>query len=232
MVGRISRRSWKGLGALTAPFLLGLSLLVLSGASDDVTPERIQAGVLALGSPGLLAFLVAAAVRPLSVVVSGSLFAVAAGLIWGPWLGAGIALAGAAGAALVVHGLARSFGTGAVRDLAGARWERFSILARTRGFAFVLVATLGFLVPTDVVIAVSAASGMRARTVVAATTLGSVPGTLAMAILGATTASPSPPMVAVAVVAVVALTVLGVVLAKRLAVAPAPRIDSDARPFP
>ena len=225
---RISRRSWKGLGALLAPFLLGLSVLVLSGASGDVTPERIQAGVLALGPPGLMAFLVAAAIRPLSVVVSGSLFAVAAGLIWGAWLGAAIALAGAAGASLLVHGLARSFGTGAVRDLAGPRWERFSALARARGFAFVLVATIGFLVPTDVVIAVSAASGMRARTVVAATTLGSVPGTLAMAALGATAARPSPPVVTAAVAAIVALTVLGVVLAKRLAVAPSPAAPPDA----
>ncbi len=217
MFGRISRRSWKNLGALVAPFLLGLSALVLTGASDDVTPERIQAGVLSLGPPGLAAFLAAAAIRPLSVVVSGSLFAVAAGLIWGPWLGAGIALGGAAAAALLVHGLARSFGGGAVRDLAGPRWERFSTLARTRGFAFVLVATLGFLVPTDLVIAVSAASGMRARTVVGATTLGSLPGTLAMATLGATAARPSPPLVAAAVVAIVGLTVLGAVLAKRIA---------------
>lgn len=226
--GRISGRSWKGLGALAAPFLLGVAALVLSGASDEVTPERIQAGVLSLGPPGLAAFLVAAAIRPLSVVVSGSLFAVAAGLIWGPWLGAAIALSGAAVAALLVHGLARSFGTGAVRDLAGPRWDRFSTLARTRGFLFVLVATLGFLFPTDLVIAVSAASGMRARTVLAATTLGSVPGTLAMATLGATAARPSPPLVAAAVVAVVVLTVVGTLLAKRLAVLPA-AADPGAR---
>jgi uncharacterized membrane protein YdjX (TVP38/TMEM64 family) len=222
VLGRISRRSWKGLGALVAPFALGLVVLVLTGASNEVTPERIQAGVLSLGPPGLLAFVAAAAIRPLSVVVSGSLFAVAAGLIWGPWLGAAIALGGAAFASLLVFALARSFGTGAVRDLAGPRWDRFSALARTRGFAFVLVATLGFQVPTDVVIAVSAASGMRARAVVAATTLGSVPGTLAMATLGATAARPSRPLIALAIVAIVLLTVLGTWLAKRLAVAPIP----------
>lgn len=225
MVGRISRSSWKKLGALVAPFLLGLSVLVLTGASHEITPERIQTDVLALGPAGLVAFLAAAAIRPLSVVLSGSLFAVAAGLIWGVWLGAGIALAGAAGGTLLVHGLARSFGSAAVRDLSGSGWERFSLQARTRGFALVMVATLGFLVPTDVVIAISAASGMRARTVLAATTLGSVPGTLAMATLGATAVRPSAPVIAAATVAIVVLTVLGAVLAKRLAVAAAPRPD-------
>jgi uncharacterized membrane protein YdjX (TVP38/TMEM64 family) len=220
-LARISRNSWKGLAVLAAPFFLGLTLLVLMGGAGDVTPDRIQAGVLALGPPGLLAFLAAAAIRPLSVVISGSLFAVAAGLIWGPWLGASIALAGAAGATLLVFALARSFGTGAVRDLAGPRWPHFSALARTRGFAFVLVATLGFLVPTDVVIAASAASGMKARTVVTATTLGSLPGTLAMASLGASAARPELPVVVAAGIAVVALTVVGAVLARRLVV-PAP----------
>jgi uncharacterized membrane protein YdjX (TVP38/TMEM64 family) len=229
ILARVSRKSWKGLGVLAAPFFLGLSVLVLTGAAGEVTPDRIQAGVLALGPPGLLAFLAAAAIRPLSVVISGSLFAVAAGLIWGPWLGASIALAGAAAAAILVFALARSFGSGAVRDLAGPRWPEFSALARTRGFAFVLVATLGFLVPTDVVIAASAASGMRARTVVAATTLGSFPGTLAMATLGATAARPEPPVIVAAVAAVVALTVVGAVLAKRLAVPAASATGSGPR---
>ena len=64
-------------------------------------------------------------------------------------------------------------------------------MAQLRGFAFVFVATLGFVLPTDLAIAVAATTGVRVRTALVATALGTLPGTIAMVVLGATVSQPS-----------------------------------------
>ncbi|WP_373044104.1 TVP38/TMEM64 family protein [Vulgatibacter sp.] len=210
----VSPRSWRNLLALLAPFALGLSVVLLYDAGDEITAERIQREVLALGGIGLVAFLAAAAVRPLFVVISGSLFAVAAGMVWGPYWGTALALFGALLSTAIVFGLARVFGSGAVRDLAGDKFDKLAGAAQVRGFAFVFVATLGFVFPTDLVIAVAASTGVRSRTVLAATAAGTFPGTVAMVVLGANVAEPSAAPWWIGGGAVVGLTVLALVLAK------------------
>ncbi len=222
---QISPRSWRNLGALLAPFLLGTALVLATGSGEEITAERIQREVLALGGVGLVAYLAAASLRPLFVVVSGSLFAIAAGMVWGSWWGLGLALLGTLLSTAVVFGLARSLGSGAVRDLAGERYVRFSEMAQARGFAFVFVATLGFVLPTDLVVAVAASTGVRRRTVHAATALGSLPGTAAMVVLGANVSAPSAAPWWIGGGAVVVLTLAALVLARiwfpRLTAAPA-----------
>lgn len=213
-LSRVSPRSWRNLLALATPFAMGLGLVLWSDASEVITPERIQAEVLALGGVGLIAYLAAAAVRPLFVVISGSLFAVAAGMVWGPWWGTVLALGGSFLSASIVFGLARLFGSGAVQELAGPKYTRFSNLCQAKGFAFVFIATLGFVFPTDVVIAVAATAGVRPRTVLTATTLGTTPGTIAMVVLGATVIRPTPATWWIGGVAVAGLTVLALILAR------------------
>lgn len=215
-LGRLSLQSWKKLGALAAPFALGCGLVLGSGAAHELSAQRVQQEVLALGGLGLLAFFGACAVRPLFVVISGSLFAVAAGLVWGPWIGTAIALAGSALSTATVYALARALGSSAVRDLAGDRYHAFADAAQRKGFALLLVGSLGFLVPGDVVVAVAAATRLRLRTVLSGCLLGNVPGTLAMAALGATAHRPSAWMIGLGVAAVVALTVAGAWLARSI----------------
>lgn len=213
-LGRVSPKSWRGLAALLAPFVLGCGFVLGSDASETITAERIQHEVLALGALGSLGFLLACSVRPLLVVISGSLFAIAAGLVWGPIWGTLLALGGSVLSAWIVFGLARIFGSGAVRDVAGERYGPLSAMAQSRGFAFVFVATLGFLFPTDLVIAVSAATGVRARTVLLATTLGTFPGTLAMVVMGSTALKPGAATWWLGGGAVIGLTLVAALLAK------------------
>lgn len=214
MVQRISPRSWRNLLALASPFALGLGLVLWSDALGEITAERIQLEILGLGALGLLAYLVMAAIRPLFVVVSGSLFSVAAGMIWGPVLGTTLALAGALGSAALVYALARALGAGAVRDLAGPRFPKFAGLCHAKGFAFIFIATLGFVFPTDVVIAVAATARVRPRTVLLATILGTTPGTLAMVLMGASVSRPTAGTWWLGGGAVLGLTLIALILAR------------------
>lgn len=213
-VHRISPRSWRNLLALFTPFALGLGLLLWSDGAGEITAERIQVEVLALGALGLVAYLAMAAIRPLFVVVSGSLFSVAAGMIWGPIWGTVLAVGGAVGSAALVYTLARCLGAGAVRDLAGPKFPKFAGLCQSKGFAFIFIATLGFLFPTDVVIAVAATAGVRARTVLWATTLGTTPGTIAMVVMGASVVRPTEGTWWFGGGAVLGLTLVALILAR------------------
>ncbi|AKU91909.1 TVP38/TMEM64 family protein [Vulgatibacter incomptus] len=211
---RISPRSWRGLLMLAGILGMGIAAVSIFGGSEGFTPQAIQRQVIALGALGLAGYLAAAAARPLFVVVSGSLFAVAAGLVWGLWGGVALALCGTLLSAWVVYALARRLGSGAIRDLAGARYDSFSLMARRRGFAFVFVATLGYVFPTDLVIAVAAVTGVRARTVFGAACLGNLPGTILMVSIGSAVVHPSPLLWWVAGAAIALLTVGAAILAR------------------
>lgn len=182
--------------------------------SHELSPASLQQAVLSLGGLGFLGYLAAAMARPLLVVISGSLFAVAAGLVWGMWGGIAIAVTGTLLSASLVFGLARRLGTGAVRELAGPRYAAFERMAQHRGFAFVFVATLGFLLPADLVIAVAAVSGMQVRKVLTAASLGTLPGTILMVSIGASVIHPSPMLWWLGGGAVLALSLLAIFLAR------------------
>lgn len=194
--------------------MVGLVLFFLIGGSRPLTPARIQEDVLAMGSLGFLGFLAASAARPVLVVVSGSLFSMAAGLVWGIWEGTLLALVGTILSSLLVFSLARRLGTPAVRELAGARYSSLESVARGKGFAFVFVATLGFVLPSDLVIAVASVTGMRVRTVLAAAALGTLPGTILMTAIGASVIRPSPLLWWLGGAAVFALTIAAALLAR------------------
>jgi uncharacterized membrane protein YdjX (TVP38/TMEM64 family) len=211
---RLTARSRRGITGLVLLLCAGMAVVLGSGGPGAFTPGTIQGKVLAMGGLGVLGFLFASAARPLSVILSGSLFSVAAGLIWGPVSGLAVALAGVALGAGFGWLLARSLGAGAVRDVAGARYERFSRLAQAGGFSLVFVATLGFLLPSDLVIAVAAVAGVRLRSVVAACVLGSLPGTIAMVLIGASVIEPTPMLRGLAFGAVLVLTALAALLGK------------------
>jgi len=215
-LSRISPQSWRGIGALAGLLITGICLAFVLRGSGEISAERIQSAVLAMGSFGLMGYLLASFVRPLLVVISGSLFSVAAGLIWGLWPGGAIALVGTALSSVFVYLLARMLGMGAVRELAGERYPAFEAMAHRRGFAFVFLATLGYLLPGDLVVAVATVTGMRARTLLGAALLGNVPGAVLMAAIGASVIDPSPTLWWLAGGAVILLSALAVILVRSL----------------
>lgn len=212
----LSPRSWRNLLALVAPFALGLALVIGFGGEELLTAERVRDEVLALGAVGLVAFLLASLVRPLLVIISSSVFSVAAGMVWGPLTGTLLAGAGALLSSGLVLWLARSLGQGAVRELAGEKWNRLAAGARSRGFAFVFVASLGYALPTDLVVAVASTTGVRKRSILAGSVLGALPGHAAMVTIGASFTDPRAAPWWIGAGAAVALTTVSLVLAHQL----------------
>ncbi|MDZ7708321.1 MAG: VTT domain-containing protein [Trueperaceae bacterium] len=133
---------------------------------------------------GAAAYLAVYAVRPL-VAFSASLLSVAGGVLYGPLAGVALVIVGANVSALVAYGLGRGLGA----ELAGpalAHPRLAGVTGRLRGRTFETVLTLRFLfAPYDAVNYLAGATRLRPLPFVAATAIGSLPGTIVFVLFGA-----------------------------------------------
>lgn len=138
---------------------------------------------------GLLAYALAYLLRPL-LLFPASIITIAAGLLFGPVVGVLIVVVAANASAMLAYGIGRLLagdradaGPAADGEQAGliARWgDRM----RTNSFESVFVMRLLFL-PYDLVNYASGALRIRWTSFLAATILGTLPGTIAFVLLGA-----------------------------------------------
>lgn len=134
---------------------------------------------------GFIAFVVVYALRPL-LVFPASLLTVAGGLLFGPVVGIVATVVGANASAMVAYWLARWLGfdvlaqTGADDGVLG-RWAG---RMRTESFLTVLVMRLVFL-PYDLVNYGAGVLRIRPGAFLAATAIGSLPGTISFTLAGA-----------------------------------------------
>lgn len=131
-----------------------------------------------------LAFCLIYALRPL-VLFPASLLTIAGGVLFGPVVGVAATVLGANASAMVAYWLARSLGlqTGGSQDTQGlvARW---SARMRSESFTTVMVMRLAFL-PYDLVNYAAGLLRIRPLSFLAATAIGSLPGTIAFTLAGA-----------------------------------------------
>ena len=131
----------------------------------------------------LIAYLAVSIVRPV-VMFPATLVTVAAGMLFGPAVGIGVAVVAANMSAMVGYSLGRRVGrtpTNPSRPSALAGW--IDRLCRN-SFESVLIMRLLFL-PYDVVNYGCGLIGVRRRQFLAATAIGSLPGTIAFVLVGA-----------------------------------------------
>ena len=124
-------------------------------------------------------FLVLSVLRPF-VLVPATLLTIAAGLMFGPVAGVAVAAAGANASALVGHAVGVAFIGGIERDGPVGRWR--TRLA-TNSFESVLLMRLIFL-PYDLVNYAAGYLRVRRWPFLAATAIGSLPGTVSFVLLG------------------------------------------------
>jgi uncharacterized membrane protein YdjX (TVP38/TMEM64 family) len=117
--------------------------------------------------------------RPV-LLLPATLVTVAAGVLFGPWLGLLTAVVAANGSAMLVFSFGAALGISA-GDVGTQRLWRQRLQART--FESTLIARLLF-VPYDAVNLAAGALRVRAAPFLAATALGSLPGTAAFVIAG------------------------------------------------
>jgi uncharacterized membrane protein YdjX (TVP38/TMEM64 family) len=138
-------------------------------------------------------------------------FTLAAGLLFGPWLGITLAATASTISALIALGLVRAAGWQLSRLVRHQAVERVDARLRERGWLAVMSLRLVPVVPFAPLNYAAGASGVRVLPYTLATIAGLLPGTAAVVILGdALTGHVSPLLVLVSVcIGVVGLSLIG-----------------------
>lgn len=167
-------------------------LLLLAGywwytSANGLTPVETMRTLVAhvSGSPyGLAIYVLAYVIRPV-FLFPATLLTMTATYLYGPWRGISYALIASNLSTLVAYWIGRFFASGFLRDL-----ERHPLVGRYAGRlrqdSFQTTLILRFLfVPYDLVSYFSGVLNIDLRGFMAATVLGSIPGTISFGLLGA-----------------------------------------------
>jgi uncharacterized membrane protein YdjX (TVP38/TMEM64 family) len=147
------------------------------------SPEQLR---LALAGTGALAQLIFVGLWTVltPAMVSGTVLAGAAGLVFGVGAGTPIALAGTVLGGLGSFGLARRFGAGPAGEIAGARVRRITERVEHRAFRAVMLLRLAPGMPATALNYAAGLTRMRAATFALATLAGATPRTFIYTALG------------------------------------------------
>lgn len=156
--------------------------------------------------------------------VPASVLTIAAGAVFGLWTGVGAVWVGAVLGAAGGFAGSRWLGRDSVSGVSAAGFRRLDAQIGRRGFTTVLVARLVPVFPFASLNYVLGLTAVTFRSYLGATAIGIVPGTAVYVAVGAYGFSPGSWPFAIAIVALVGLTVFGAVHARRV------RATDDLRP--
>lgn len=157
-----------------------------SRSSGDGVTESLQQLVDSLRGNwwAIPAYVLAYAARPL-LLFPASLLTIAGGILFGPAVGIAVVLVASNASAMVAYGVGRALRADpSHRRDATSLVARWSERLRARSFATVLVMRLAFL-PYDLVNYACGALGINPGAFLAATAIGSLPGTVSFVLAGA-----------------------------------------------
>lgn len=118
------------------------------------------------------------------IAVPVTLMILVTAMLFGPWTGVLIALAGSISSAVVTYFLGHVFGRDTVRRLAGKRTSRITQALSRHGVLAVAVVRVVPVAPFTIINLVAGATSVRFRPFVAGTVVGMGPGIVAMSLLG------------------------------------------------
>ncbi|MHC1557583.1 TVP38/TMEM64 family protein [Actinomycetospora sp. C-140] len=191
-----------------------LALVVLALTVPLPTPLELRDRVAALGAWAPAAFLALHAVVTVTPVPRTA-FSLAAGLLFGPWLGLGLCLVASTVSAVIAFAVVRRLGGRAVRRLGPGRVRMLEARLSSRGLLAVTSTRLVPAIPFAPLNYTFGVTTVRWRPYLVGTAIGLVPGTAAVVLLGdAATGTFSPQMVVVFLVSG-AIGLAGVLLCAR-----------------
>jgi uncharacterized membrane protein YdjX (TVP38/TMEM64 family) len=199
------------LGALAAALVAFVLVLALSGS---ISASRVRSWVDGFGAAGPLVFIAVSATLTV-VLFPGPVLAAASGLLFGTALGTPVSIASATLGAALAFSLSRWWAHDAVVALAGPRLAALRAWVGRRGFLTVLYARIAPGVPYTLVNYAAGLTPIALRSFVAATAIGVAPRAFAYTALGGSLGDLGSPEALAAVVVLVAMAVVGVVLARR-----------------
>ena len=153
--------------------------------SNDLTVEEMaqQLGLLLMSRWGILIFIIAYLVRPL-IFFSATVLTILAGAIFGPVLGVLLTILSANAGAMIAYGIGRYFGDSIIDDEnETSLLQKYGARMRQSSFNTVFIMRLIFL-PYDLVNYMSGFLKIDWKAFLAATILGSLPGTISFALFG------------------------------------------------
>lgn len=203
----IGRHAAKIRLGLFAVVVLGFGgLLLTQGGRIDGALESVRELVDAAGWFGPLLFVVVYALLTIALV-PGSPLTIAAGVLFGPFLGTALVVVGATLGAVGGFLWGRRLGRDAVAKLAGARFAKVDAWLGERGLLAVLYLRFVPLVPFNLSNPVAGVTGIGLRDFTVGTFIGIVPGTFAFAALGGSFDDPTSPLFLGALALLVVLAV-------------------------
>lgn len=143
------------------------------------SPEAMRGYVSGLGVSAPAAFFVAHVAQVIVAPLPGGVTTVAGPLLFGPWVGTALILAGGVVGSVVLFVSVRRWGRPlAVRIVGQANFERFSGVFHDEKGMVLFVVMLVPLVPDDLAVAVAGLSGVSLRRFALLVALGRLPGWL------------------------------------------------------
>lgn len=159
----------------------GYQLYAWRSGLTPVEAGRVLAGFMGNGVTGALVYLAVYTVRPL-ILFPASVLTVGAGFVFGPVLGVTLTVVGSNASAMVAYLVGRYFGEGLVGTESVI--QRYTRRLRENSFETVLTMRFVFL-PYDLVNYLAGFLRIAPLPFILATALGSLPGTVAFVLLGA-----------------------------------------------
>lgn len=210
--GRV--KVWLKVLAPVLASILGLTTLRLLGP-DVLNQQQLRAVLAPLGSWAPVAFVLALAVRPVTLL-PGQVFTAVGGMIFGSKAATVYSLMGSFLASALIFALSRWLGTRLMKRMAGERYPAIARAASRHGFKFAFLTCINPLLPTDVMIAAATAAGARFWPVTMGVLLGTIPGTFLTAQFGSGLAQGHTVTTVVSGVGMVVSLVLGAVLGRKI----------------
>jgi uncharacterized membrane protein YdjX (TVP38/TMEM64 family) len=199
--------------------VLGIGVAV--AVSVGVPPvEDVRTWVDGVGWLGPLLFAALYAVLALTPAPA-TVLSIAAGVLFGLAGGLAVVMAGALLSAVGAFGLSRGLGRRAVERVDNDRLRRLDALLRRRGLLAVIGVRLVPLLPFNALNYLCGLTAVRTRDYVAGTAVGILPGATAFVAIGAFGTEPGSLPFLLAVGGLVALSVAGLVVARRRRAEPA-----------
>jgi uncharacterized membrane protein YdjX (TVP38/TMEM64 family) len=205
----VKRYALTALG-LAVAFLVIYAIASLAGlVIEDPTPLLVAGGVTA--AVVSIALLTVDVFAP----IPSSLVMLANGLIFGPWLGSGISIAGGVAAFCLAFAVGRG-GSGVVRDVAGAREYHRSHALLDRHGALAVSVSRPIPIIAETVAILAGASRMPWTRAVLAAGIGVAPQAIVFALVGSTFSTMTAEAGVVAFIAVISISVLAWVAVPKL----------------
>ncbi len=171
---------------ISAVIFLSCAIYVAPNVPHPTSATELKEWVASYGAMAPLAYVFVYTFRPL-LFIPALLLNLSAGVLFGPWLGMLLLLAGGLGCALFCYLLGR-FGGGSwiLENFGGTRGERLKrYLVAEKSFQKMFVLRIVPVFPYDPVSIAAGSVRVRVYTYVAATVLGMLPGAAAYNFLGA-----------------------------------------------